>query len=159
MIQARSALLSNFEVRNLLLELENDYISRSKTAIRIKKEEEMNGEPPRPNGSSVVEISENLRTIEVEVRKRLGQLHRKAQTYPQAIQYLSADFQPTASQTEEGIAQLVKGLSTYDLTKAEKLQVVNLAPTVPVELYAVRFTCFFNGLFQLNFSLVRLWKS
>lgn len=55
----------------------------------------------------------------------------------QAIQYLSADYQPTVSQTEAGISQLTRELSPYDLTKAEKLQIVNLAPTEPVELYVV----------------------
>jgi RNA polymerase Rpb4 len=57
----------------------------------------------------------------------------------QAIQYLSAEFQPTAAQTPDAITQLIKDLAPYDLTKAEKLQVVNLAPTEPVELYVVRF--------------------
>ena len=55
----------------------------------------------------------------------------------QAIQYLSADYQPTSSQTPEGITQLTRSLSRWDLTKAEKLQIVNLAPTEPVELYVV----------------------
>jgi hypothetical protein len=31
----------------------------------------------------------------------------------------------------------VKDLAQHDLTKAEKLQIVNLAPTEPVELYVV----------------------
>jgi RNA polymerase Rpb4 len=52
-----------------------------------------------------------------------------------AIQYLSADFQPTSSQSEAGISKLIQDLAPYELTKAEKLQVVNLAPTEPVELY------------------------
>ena len=56
----------------------------------------------------------------------------------QAIQYLSADYQPTSSQSEAGVIQLTKSLAPYDLTKAEKLQIVNLAPTEPVELYVVR---------------------
>lgn len=58
--------------------------------------------------------------------------------FSKAIQYLSADYQPTSSQTEAGIVQLTKSLAAYDLTKAEKLQIVNLAPTEPVELYVVR---------------------
>jgi hypothetical protein len=33
---------------------------------------------------------------------------------------------------------MVKALEPYELTKAEKLQIVNLAPTTPVELYVVR---------------------
>lgn len=32
----------------------------------------------------------------------------------------------------------MKGLAPHGLTKAEKLQLVNLAPTLPVELYVVR---------------------
>lgn len=56
----------------------------------------------------------------------------------QAIQYLTADYQPTAAQSEAGITQLTKSLAAYDLTKPEKLQIVNLAPTEPVELYVVR---------------------
>lgn len=55
----------------------------------------------------------------------------------QAIQYLSADYQPTAQQSEPGITQLTRSLAPYGLTKAEKLQIVNLAPTEPVELYVV----------------------
>ena len=54
---------------------------------------------------------------------------------PKAIQYLSADYQPTHMQSEAGIAQLTKSLGAYELTKAEKLQIVNLAPTEAVELY------------------------
>lgn len=33
---------------------------------------------------------------------------------------------------------MVKALEPYELTKAEKLQIVNLAPATPVELYVVR---------------------
>jgi hypothetical protein len=60
----------------------------------------------------------------------------------QAIQYLSADFQPTRRQTEEGVAALTRALAPFELTKAEKLQVVNLAPTEPVELYVVSTSLF-----------------
>ncbi|KAJ7596597.1 RNA polymerase Rpb4-domain-containing protein [Mycena floridula] len=123
-VNARSALLSNFEVLGLLRELESDHLARTKTAVRIKKEEEAAGGistiVPGGRHPSFVEISENLRTVEVE-----------------AIQYLSADYQPTSSQTSEGIGHLVQELGKYDLTKAEKLQIVNLAPTLPVELYVV----------------------
>jgi len=115
----RSALLSNYEVLTLLRELESDHLARTKTALRIKKEEEAAGN----FGAKIQtqdEITENLRTIEVE-----------------AIQYLSADFQPTALQSDAGIVQLTRSLSAYELTKAEKLQIVNLVPTQPVELYVI----------------------
>jgi len=124
-VNTRAALLSNFEVLSLLRELEADHISRTKTALRIKKEEEAataNGAPPGLNGATSfnLEASENLRTVEVE-----------------AISYLSADYLPTNQQTEEGIAKLVKSLAPHNLTKSEKLQIVNLAPTLPVELYVI----------------------
>ncbi|KAK0233755.1 RNA polymerase Rpb4-domain-containing protein [Armillaria fumosa] len=123
-VNARSALLSNFEVLSLLRELESDHLARTKTALRIKKEEEAAGVissiVPGEKHPSNVEVIHNLRTIEVE-----------------AIQYLSAEYQPMKSQSEHGITQLVKDLDKYALTKAEKLQVVNLVPTLPVELYVI----------------------
>ena len=57
--------------------------------------------------------------------------------FAQAISYLSASYQPTGQQSADGIANLVRGLGEYSLTKAEKLQIVNLAPMEPVELYVV----------------------
>ncbi|KAF7799435.1 hypothetical protein EIP86_010670 [Pleurotus ostreatoroseus] len=119
-VNQRSALLSNFEVLTLLRELESDHLAKTRTALRIKKEEEAAGTSPSRANAPQEEVLENLRTIEVE-----------------AIQYLSADYQPIASQTEAGITQLTRNLSSYDLTKAEKLQIVNLAPTEPVELYVI----------------------
>lgn len=56
----------------------------------------------------------------------------------QAIEYLAADWQPTSKQTAAGVTKLVKALAPYDLTKGEKLQIVNLAPSETVELYVVR---------------------
>ncbi|KAI0783421.1 HRDC-like protein [Abortiporus biennis] len=117
-VNQRSALLSNYEVLTLLRELENDHLARTRTALRIKKEEEAAGiarthAPPE-------EVLENLRTVEVE-----------------AIQHLSAEYQPTNSQSEAGIERLTRSLAAYDLTKAEKLQIVNLAPTEAVELYVI----------------------
>ncbi|KAF9241101.1 hypothetical protein BU15DRAFT_87338 [Melanogaster broomeanus] len=110
-INPRSALLSNFEVLTILRELDVDHIARTKTAIRIKKEEDNAGKPIHDTHTE--EVSENLRTVELE-----------------AIQYLSADYQPTRRQSDPGISQLARGLRA-------KLQVVNLAPTEPVELYVV----------------------
>lgn len=112
--------MSNFEVLTLLRELESDHLARTKIALRIKKEEEAAGNLAARSQPSTEDICENLRTIEVE-----------------AIQYLSAEYQPTATQSEDGIVKLTKDLAAYDLTKAEKLQIVNLAPTEAVELYVV----------------------
>jgi len=121
-LNARSALLSNHEVLTLLQELDSDHLARTKTAIRIKKEEDSSGNVIGRAGydPTTDDVSENLSTVEVE-----------------AIQYLGADYQPTISQTSAGITKLVKDLAPFELTKAEKLQVVNLAPTEPVELYVI----------------------
>ena len=59
--------------------------------------------------------------------------------WSQAISYLSGNYLPNISQKEEGITKLVKDLAPYGLTKAEKLQIVNLAPIRAVELYVVCF--------------------
>ena len=68
----RAALLSNYEVLQLLRELEADHIARTRTAQRLKKEEDdaaaATGHPPPPSPASPHTVSENLRTIEVEVR-------------------------------------------------------------------------------------------
>lgn len=115
-LNARSALLSNYEVLSLLRELDTKHIEKTRLELKKIKEEPGSKAPLIPPS----EVSENLRTVEVE-----------------AIQHLSADYQPTGRQTEAGIVNLTQSLSAYDLTKAEKLQIVNLAPTQPVELYVI----------------------
>ena len=62
LINPRAALLSNYEVLDLLKQLEADHIARTRTAQRLKKEEEDAAVATEP-----LSISENLRTIEVEV--------------------------------------------------------------------------------------------
>ncbi|KAH9970692.1 HRDC-like protein [Lactifluus volemus] len=123
-LNPRAALLSNYEVLELLRELEADHIARTRTAQRLKKEEEdaaaASGQPAPPSPDPLLTVSENLRTIEVE-----------------AIQYLTADYHPTRGQTAQAIQRLTKNLSPFGLTKAEKLQVVNLTPVEPVELYVI----------------------
>ncbi|KAI0315594.1 RNA polymerase Rpb4-domain-containing protein [Amylostereum chailletii] len=119
-LNPRASLLSNFEVLSLLRELESDFHLKSKTAQRVKKEDEAAGVTTPRVYDPLDDISENLRTVEVE-----------------AIQYLSAAHHPIGRQTAQGISKLVKDLAPYGLTKSEKLQVVNLAPTEAVELYVI----------------------
>lgn len=74
MVNPRAALLSNYEVLSLLRELESDNLLKTKAALRIKKEEEAAngaGNSLPPAGNPHLEASENLRTIEVEVRSLL----------------------------------------------------------------------------------------
>ncbi|KIL67759.1 hypothetical protein M378DRAFT_196791 [Amanita muscaria Koide BX008] len=125
-LNPRAALLSNHEVLTLLRELDSEHVAQLKTAHRIKKEESdaqalgATTHVPTNIHGTLLEVPENLRTLEVE-----------------AIQYLSSDYLPTSQQTPDGITRLAKGLAPFGLTKAEKLQVVNLAPTLPVELYVI----------------------
>ena len=55
---------------SLLQELESDHLLRTKTALRVKKEEEASATTAtaNPTVNTHLEASENLRTIEVEVR-------------------------------------------------------------------------------------------
>lgn len=118
-VNARAALLSNLEVLQLLQAQHAEQLAQAKAAFAVKKERDHNGaaaEVPLPTE----QVCENLRTVEFE-----------------AIQYLSAPFQPTGRQSAEGTRALLGALRDYDLTKGEKLQIVNLAPTEPVELYVV----------------------
>lgn len=64
-VNARSALLSNFEVLTLLKEHESEQLVRQKTALRVKKEEEASG--VQSYHINVEEAGENLRTVEFEV--------------------------------------------------------------------------------------------
>lgn len=119
-VNPRAALLSNPEVLQLLRELEADHLASQKSALKVKKEEEQTGAQNPKNPAQNDQISENLRTIEVE-----------------AIQYLTASYQPSLSLSEAGVENLVKALAPFGLTKAEKLQIVNLVPTETVELYTI----------------------
>jgi hypothetical protein len=65
-VNTRAALLSNYEVLTLLRELENDHLSRAKTAVKVKKEEEASG-ALNYTPSTFGEASQNLRTVEIEV--------------------------------------------------------------------------------------------
>jgi len=140
-LNPRAALLSNLEVLHLLRELEADHLASQKSALKVKKEEEQAGSQNSKNLVQNVQVSENLRTIEVEASLRsFYHLSRRTLTAfsTQAIQYLTANYQPSLSLSETGVQNLVKALAPFGLTKAEKLQIVNLVPTEPVELYTVR---------------------
>ena len=65
-LNQRSALLSNYEVLALLKELESDHLARTRTALRIKKEDEAAGLAPK-HQAPPDDVCENLRTVEVEV--------------------------------------------------------------------------------------------
>ncbi|CAG8512416.1 7783_t:CDS:2 [Paraglomus brasilianum] len=100
-LEAQSALLSNFEVLEVLREL------------GAKHAEQLAAEPG-------VLFAENLKTIQYEI-----------------MQYLASDQSPVGSQTAEQVKNLLEALKPYPLTKSEKLQIINLRPERPVELYVI----------------------
>ncbi|KAI0261998.1 hypothetical protein BC834DRAFT_1043734 [Gloeopeniophorella convolvens] len=106
-LNPRAALLSNDEVLHVLRELESGHIVCTRTLLR---------QPPQKNLKPQFTVSENLRTVGFKV-----------------IQYPSADYQPTRMRTPEGIQRLTHRLASFGITKAEKLQIVDLTPVGPVE--------------------------
>lgn len=69
-LNSRAALLSNYEVLSWLRDLDSEHLLRTKTALRVKKEEESaDALLPLAVGTHL-EATENLRTIEVEVSRR-----------------------------------------------------------------------------------------
>lgn len=88
-----SAMLSNYEVLQILEEYAKEKKEKSKMSKR----------------------DQNLSTVTYET-----------------IKYLNDT--PSVGQNEETIQKVVRLLEPFKLTKAEKLQLVNLRPTTPVEL-------------------------
>lgn len=81
-VNPRAALLSNLEVLHLLRELEADHLASQKSALKIKKEEEQAGGQNQKNPVQNDQVSENLRTIEVEVSFSLFSLPSAAYAKP-----------------------------------------------------------------------------
>ncbi|CAG7852235.1 SubName: Full=Uncharacterized protein {ECO:0000313/EMBL:CCA67618.1} [Serendipita indica DSM 11827] len=119
-IKARAAFLSNYEVYSLLQEMEAKQLEQTRAIMATKKEENSEDLYKGPNYVVPEEVSENVRTIQVEL-----------------LQYLNNENLPTARQSEEAVAHLTRGLRKYQLTKAEKLQIVNLCPQSVLELYVI----------------------
>ncbi|KAF8903081.1 glycoside hydrolase superfamily [Gymnopilus junonius] len=106
------------------------------SAARERQSEVLN---PRAALLSNYEVLTLLRELESDnlLRTKAALRVKKEEEAGLAISYLSADYLPTSSQTDQGITTLVNKLASYELTKSEKLQIVNLAPTLPVELYVI----------------------
>ena len=88
-----AAMLSNYEVLQILEEYANEKKDKSKMSKR----------------------DQHLSTVTYETIKYLNET-------------------PSVNQNQETIQKVVRLLEPFQLTKAEKLQLVNLRPTTPVEL-------------------------
>lgn len=84
----------------------------------LKKQNEQKVERPRSVGFRL----ENLYTVEFE-----------------CLEYLKET--PAATQTTQSVAKFLKKLEKVELTRAEKLQIVNTRPRSIVDLYVVIEYC------------------
>ncbi|KIM24652.1 hypothetical protein M408DRAFT_229736 [Serendipita vermifera MAFF 305830] len=119
-LKARSAFLSNYEVYALLQEMEHKQLEQTRAIMATKKEENLEDQYKGPNYVVPEEVAENVRSIQVEL-----------------LQYLNSDALPTSRQSVESVAHLTRGLKKYGLTKAEKLQIVNMCPQSVLDLYVI----------------------
>lgn len=73
-------------------------------------------------------------TIEYEVTE--NQILFIIRSFFKALSYLNGT--PSKHLSEERLKELMEYLLQFSLTKAEKLQIINLLPKSPVELYLVQ---------------------
>jgi DNA-directed RNA polymerase subunit F len=80
------------------------------------------------------EVYNILKTIKGKLgsEKRLNKRQHLATITYETTKYLEKT--PCALQTEEIIEDFIRSLAPYNLTKAEKLQLLNLRPTTAVEI-------------------------
>ncbi|KAG8965947.1 hypothetical protein FRC05_002938 [Tulasnella sp. 425] len=125
-VSNRSALLSNFEVYKFLQEQKradaDDAAADAGSDVPVTREKGLPAPAPAPPGSK---------------RKRYDVGENLVQVRDQTLAYLSKAPLPTLRQDEESMRGLLKELRQWDLTKAEKLQIVNLAPDSAVMLYSI----------------------
>ena len=96
-VNPRAALLSNLEVLHLLRELEADHLASQKSAHKIKKEEEQAGGHNPKNLLQNDQVSENLRTIEVEASLRSFHHFPRRILTTRSLLRLSSTSQPVIS--------------------------------------------------------------
>ncbi|GAA5897984.1 DNA-directed RNA polymerase III subunit RPC17 [Sporobolomyces salmoneus] len=122
-LNERAGFLSNFEVLQLLR------AQRSSTASKMKQLEE------RKDANKAAGIGDSLDFTE---KDRIKPQDLQTVTF-EAIKYLEEPVHPTIRQTEESVVKLLDKLETdpryTQLTKSERLQLVNSAPTSLVELH------------------------
>ncbi|BGP32892.1 hypothetical protein JCM10296v2_004677 [Rhodotorula toruloides] len=116
-LNERAGFLCNHEVLQILRGQRDERASRIKELQRARK----NG-PRKEEFGTRDEIEriqpQDLHTVTFE-----------------ALRYLEESVHPMRRQTTASVSKLLDELEELDLTKAERLQLVNLAPTTAVELH------------------------
>ncbi|OWZ53504.1 hypothetical protein C345_00699 [Cryptococcus neoformans A2-102-5] len=156
--------LANREVLDHFISLKQE-TDRLGEAIALKKARDSaaarklypleRDDPDKKDDSSLFEPLSAEKEVELKVAERRGLSDELVWIQNEVIKYLCSDLVPTSRQTPEGVAQLANELQDHQLTKAEVLQLCNLAPGEPVTLYSVslymsqKTNMPFNGLVQI----------
>ncbi|CAD6578102.1 MAG: hypothetical protein TREMPRED_002112 [Tremellales sp. Tagirdzhanova-0007] len=131
--------LSNHEVlaHFLALKSENDTL-RSRVLTRsARAAAEAQKRYPLEDDDPDLDVDFGEESVEEDVAVRREVSEQLVWVQDQVIHYLCSEYNSTARQTDEGVARLADELQDHDLTKGEVLQICNLAPTLPVELYCI----------------------
>ncbi|KAJ9126628.1 hypothetical protein QFC24_001657 [Naganishia onofrii] len=135
-VKAHAALLSDLEVLKVFQEQQEDNkkiteaISEQKAHLKAKQDNDSTG------------LSKYTR-MKAEVLQEQKNLAVRGITEDilfvteQVTSYFAGDVSLVKRQTNGGIRNLMQGLVEYNLTKAEELQIVNLAPRKLIELYLI----------------------
>ncbi|WWC61392.1 uncharacterized protein I303_103975 [Kwoniella dejecticola CBS 10117] len=137
--------LSNQEVLSHFLSLkeDNDQLAESINHKKARDKAFARAKYPLEKDDSADQDPSLLEPIAGEQEKVLNVAERRGLSdelvwvQNEVIKYLCQSYNPTSRQTADGVARLADELQDHDLTKAEVLQIANLAPTEVVELYAI----------------------
>ncbi|KAM0748550.1 hypothetical protein T439DRAFT_382362 [Meredithblackwellia eburnea MCA 4105] len=121
--------LSNFEV------LQHLTTQRDQRAKQIKQLSQRKVDRTRALGRKAFSHEEEDDEM---ARIQPGDLHTV--TF-ECIKYLEDQIHPIRRQSKSSIKKLMEAMKAYDLTKAERLQIVNLAPVSDVELFVCIEDC------------------
>ncbi|WWC69684.1 uncharacterized protein I206_103627 [Kwoniella pini CBS 10737] len=137
--------LSNQEVLSHFISLkeDNDQLSESINHKTARDKAFARAKYPLERDDPADEDLSLLEPLNVEDEKELNIAERRGLSdelvwiQNEVIKYLCQSYNLTSRQTADGVARLADELQDHDLTKAEVLQITNLAPTEVVELYAI----------------------
>ncbi|WRT66907.1 uncharacterized protein IL334_003872 [Kwoniella shivajii] len=137
--------LSNQEVLAHFLSLkdDNDHLSasielkRSRDKAFARAKYPLERDNPDDNDPTLLEPLDPEDEKTLNIAERRGLSDELVWVQNEAIKYLCQPYNATSRQTDEGVARLADDLQDHQLTKAEVLQITNLAPIEVVELYAI----------------------
>ncbi|OCF55142.1 hypothetical protein L486_07253 [Kwoniella mangroviensis CBS 10435] len=138
--------LSNQEVLTHFLSLKEDNdalveainLKKARNRAYAKKKYPLERDNPEDmDDASLLKGISEQEEKRLDIAERRGCSDELVWVQSEVIKYLCQPYNPTSRQTADGVARLADELQDHQLTKAEVLQITNLAPTEVVELYAI----------------------